>query len=404
MTSQENRTHLLTPGLTLLLAITTGAAAANFNYAQPLLHALAQTFHISNSNASLIVVCSQGGYALGLLFLLPLGDLIPKKRLILLSLSLDAAALLAISFSQNATEFELLSIVVGLSSVVAQIIIPLAADLADPAKTGKAVGTVTSGLLIGLLLARAFSGVVADAFGFPAVYQTAAGIMIILAFLLANKLPEVAKKTEGTSYLAILSSTIQIFMSHRLLKFRALYGALAFAAFSMFWTSLTFYLSTSTYHYSTTKIGLFGLFGAIGAITAIFTGIAIDKGLIRLTTIAGALFMTLSFIDMHFYGSTLVLLIIGVIVVDASLQTLNTSNQSIIYTVAPQARSRINSSYMTSYFIGGSLGSATAGIAWRYGGWQTTTTIGISLGLAIAVLWYFDRTVSFKTREVNSEK
>lgn len=404
MTSQENRTHLLTPGLTLLLAITTGAAAANFNYAQPLLHALAQTFHISNSNASLIVVCSQGGYALGLLFLLPLGDLIPKKRLILISLSIDAAALLAISFSQNATEFELLSIVVGLSSVVAQIIIPLAADLADPAKTGKAVGTVTSGLLIGLLLARAFSGVVADAFGFPAVYQTAAGIMIILAFLLANKLPEVAKKTEGTSYLAILSSTIQIFMSHRLLKIRALYGALAFAAFSMFWTSLTFYLSTSTYHYSTTKIGLFGLFGAIGAITAIFTGIAIDKGLIRLTTIAGALFMTLSFIDMHFYGSTLVLLIIGVIVVDASLQTLNTSNQSIIYTVAPQARSRINSSYMTSYFIGGSLGSATAGIAWRYGGWQTTTTIGILLGLAIAVLWYFDRTVSFKTRKVNSEK
>lgn len=401
MTSQDNRTHLLTPGLTLLLAITTGAAAANFNYAQPLLHALAQTFHISNSSASLIVVCSQGGYALGLLFLLPLGDLIPKKKLILISLSVDAAALLALSFSQNAPEFELLSIVVGLSSVVAQIIIPLAADLADPAKTGKAVGTVTSGLLIGLLLARAFSGVVADALGFPAVYQIAAGIMVVLAFLLASKLPEVPKKTERTTYLAILNSTFKIFMSHRLLKFRALYGALAFAAFSMFWTSLTFYLSSSTYHYSTTKIGLFGLFGALGAITAIFTGIAIDKGMIRLTTIAGALFMTLSFLDMHFFGSTLVLLIIGVIVVDASLQTLNTSNQSIIYTVAPQARSRINSSYMTSYFIGGSLGSATAGIAWSYGGWHTTTTIGILLGLAIALLWYFDRTVSFKSQSAN---
>lgn len=402
MNSQDNRTHLLTPGLTLLLAITTGAAAANFNYAQPLLHSLAQTFHISNSGASLIVVCSQGGYALGLLFLLPLGDLIPKKRLILVSLTVDAAALLALSFSQNAIEFELLSIVVGLSSVVAQIIIPLAADLADPAKTGKAVGTVTSGLLIGLLLARAFSGVVADTFGFSAVYQIAAGIMIILALLLANRLPEVERKTESTSYLAILSSTYNIFMSHRLLKFRALYGALAFAAFSMFWTSLTFYLSSSTYHYSTTKIGLFGLFGALGAITAIFTGIAIDKGLIRLTTIAGALFMTLSFLDMHLYGSTLILLIIGVIVVDASLQTLNTSNQSIIYTVAPQARSRINSSYMTSYFIGGALGSATAGIAWRYGGWHTTTTIGILLGLAIALIWYFDRTVSFRPQKVTS--
>lgn len=337
-------------------------------------------------------MCSQAGYAIGLLFLLPLGDLFRRKWLIVGSLTIDAIALLVLSFATNATEFEAISVVVGLSSVVAQIIIPLAADLADPAKTGKAVGTITGGLLIGLLLARAFSGIVADAFGFATVYRIAAIIMTCMMILMFKYLPDVNPKSAKTSYRTALKSTVRLFLDHKLLKIRALYGALAFAAFSMFWTSLTFYLSGPTYHYSTTKIGLFGLFGALGAITAVFTGHAIDKGHVKLTTILGAAFMTLSFVDMHLFGSHLALLITAVIVVDASLQTLNTSNQSIIYRVAPTARSRINSSYMTIYFVGGACGSAIAGLAWQHGGWSTTTYIGCGIGVAMGVIWMLDKT------------
>lgn len=389
-----NQSPTLTKGLTLLLAITTGAAAANFNYAQPLLHALATSFHTTNAKASIIIVCSQGGYAIGLLFLLPLGDLLPRKTLIISSLAVDCVALLTLSFATTALTFAIVSIIVGLSSVVAQIIIPLAADLADPTKTGKAVGTITGGLLVGLLLARAFSGIVADAFGISAVYRIAAIIMLLLTIMMFRYLPDVKPRVSNTQYRSILGSTITLFRQHRLLKIRAVYGGLAFAAFSMFWTSLTFYLSGPTYHYSTTNIGLFGLFGAFGALTAIFTGHAIDKGYVRLTTLLGAVCITLSFLDMHLYGANLALLVIAVIVVDASLQTINTSNQSIIYRITPNARSRINSTYMTSYFIGGSLGSATAGYAWQHGGWATTTTIGIAIGLCISIIWIFDHTSS----------
>lgn len=395
--SKADPEHKLTPGLTLLLAVTTGAAAANFNYAQPLLHTLARVFQTTNSRASLIVVCSQAGYALGLLFLLPLGDLFRRKWLIVGSLAVDTMALLILSFATNAAEFEVISVIVGLSSVVAQIIIPLAADLADPAKTGKAVGTITGGLLIGLLLARAFAGIVADTLGFAAVYRIASLIMACMTLLILKFLPDVRTSSAVTTYRNALNSTIHIFFEHKLLKIRALYGAMAFAAFSMFWTSLTFYLSGPTYHYSTTRIGLFGLFGALGALTAVFTGHAIDKGYVKLTTILGATFMMLSFADMHLFGPHLALLIIAVIVVDASLQIINTSNQSIIYRVAPSARSRINSSYMTAYFIGGASGSALAGLAWQHGGWSTTTYLGCTIGLIMGIIWILDKTSAATT-------
>lgn len=382
----------LTRKLTLLLAATSGVAAANLYYAQPLLPVIAKNFHTSNSLVALVITATQIGYAAGLLILLPLGDLLRRKRLIVGGIFAGAIALGLLSLSKNLLFFEAMSLVVGLTSVIAQVVVPLSADLATKEQAGKVVGTVMSGLLIGILLARTFSGIIADTFGVAAVYQIAGLVMALMGLVLMKMLPELEPKMPDENIRKILKSTLTIFLSEKKLQLRSIYGLLSFAAFTILWTSLSFYLSGSPYHYSSTTIGLFGLFGVAGATTARITGAAVDRGKLRLTTLLGGIAMVVAFLSMGRWGSNFFLLVFGIVILDAALQAIHITNQGIIYKLMPTARSRINSSYMTMYFIGGSLGSTVAGWSWQEGGWLLTCIIGASLGALVLLIWTFDRT------------
>ncbi len=383
--------HNLTPGLTLLLAVTSGVSVANLYYAQPLLPNIARSFHTSSSQVAFVITASQVGYALGLLFLLPLGDLVRRKPLIVAGIFLGAVALALISMAKNLFIFELMSLVIGLSSVVAQIVVPLAADLSPPHKSGKTVGTIMSGLLVGILLARTFSGIIADALGTSAVFLTGSGLMAAMGFALLKMLPDIEAKHPEDKIRTILLSTVRIFLNHRTLQLRGIYGMLSFLGFTMLWTSLSFYLAGPQYHFPPRTIGLFGLFGVAGALAARLTGNAADRGKTRLTTGLGGMLIVIGFAISYLFGTTLWLLALGIILLDGAFQTVHISNQSIIYKVDPSARSRINSSYMTLYFVGGGIGSALAGYAWQQGGWLATTSVGAASGLLIIVLWTFDR-------------
>ncbi len=400
MIGRTRRTDLrnssqLTPGLTLLLATTSGVSVANLYYAQPLLPNIARNFHTSSSKVAFVMTASQIGYALGLLFLLPLGDLMRRKPLIISAVFTGSAALALISMAKNLLLFEVMSLIIGLSSVVAQIVVPLAADLSPQGQSGKTVGTVMSGLLLGILLARTFAGIIADALGISAVFLIGAGIMAIMGLILVKMLPEVEAKRPDETINSILASTVRIFIQHRTLQLRGLYGMMSFVAFTMLWTSLSFYLAGPKFRYSPRTIGLFGLFGVAGALAARLTGNATDKGKARFTTGLGGILVVLGFLELHRFGSNLWFLAFGIVVLDGAVQAVHISNQSIIYKVLPSARSRINSSYMTMYFIGGGIGSALAGYAWQQGGWGATTLIGAASGAVIVAIWLMDR-VSMK--------
>lgn len=364
---------------------------ANLYYSQPLLPEIANHFHTTNSRVALIITASQLGYVLGLIFLLPLGDLVKRKGLIVAGLFAGAVALALIAFARTLIVFEVLSLVIGVSSVSAQIIVPLAADLSAPERSGKTVGTVTSGILIGILLARTFSGIITDALGITGVFLVAAALLAAMALILFRTLPSVAPKRKDEGLFGILKSTASIFLEHRTLQIRAAYGFMSFCAFTLLWTSLSFFLAGSPYRYSPTSIGLFGLLGVVGAMAARLTGSAADKGKVRLATgIGGALIVT-AYLEMHYFGTTLWLLGLGIVLLDAGAMIIHVSNQSVIYKVVPSARSRINSSYMTLYFLGGGIGSAIAGAAWQQGGWGATTFVGSIVGLVIIAILILDK-------------
>ncbi len=381
----------LTPGLTLLLAVTSGVSVANLYYAQPLLPNIATLFRTSSSSVAFVITASQIGYAMGLLFLLPLGDLVKRKWLITSGVFLGAVSLALISISKSLLIFELMSLATGISSVVAQIVVPLAADLSPPHKSGKTVGTVMSGLLIGILLARTFSGIIAEYLGTRAVFIVGAVVMAAMGIALLAMLPNIPAKHPQSNIKTILASTVRIFIQYRTLQLRGIYGMLSFLGFTMLWTSLSFYLAGPSYRYSPRTIGLFGLLGVAGALAARLTGQAADQGRVRLTTGLGGVLILLGFIGSYIFSKTIWILAIGIVILDGAFQTVHISNQSIIYKVMPAARSRINSSYMTLYFIGGGIGSALAGFAWQEGGWLATTAIGATSGALIVVIWLFDK-------------
>lgn len=373
--------------MTLLLATIGGAAVANLYYTQPLLPEIARHFRTSNSNVALVVTCLQMGYVIGLVFVLPLGDLIRRKPLIITGLLVGSLTLAALVFASSLIEFQMVSLLVGISSVSAQIIVPLAADLAPPNHAGKVVGTITSGILIGILIARTFSGIIADAFGISAIFLFASAAMLASSLILFKVLPNIPAKQAGGKLIDLIKSTLEIFLRHRALQVRAAYGFISFASFTLLWTSLSFYLAGPQYRFKPSVIGAFGLLGVAGALAARFTGSASDKGKVNITTIAGAFTLALGFVIIHFLGDMIAILALGIIMLDAAAMTIHVSNQSVIYKTAPEARSRVNSSYMTIYFLGGSFGSAAAGYAWQLGGWRATTFVGAALGLLLAVLW-----------------
>ena len=370
--------HQLTGALVWLMAITCGLVVANIYYNQPLLAAIGRTFRLSDSSASLVATATQVGYTLGMLFVVPLGDKLERKRMMLIML-LGAAACMGLA--AVAPSFAVLagaSVLIGIFSAVPQLLVPMAAHLAPEESRGRIVGRVMSGLLIGILLSRALSGYVGLHLGWRAMFEIGAGLMLLLGALLAWKLPTDQPTFTG-SYASLMKSLLTLTREQAPLRRAALIGASLFAAFSVFWTTLTFYLESPAFGYGSDVVGFFGLIGAFGALAAPLAGKMADTRGPAYTITSGIVLALVAYAVLGLGGAYVAGLVIGVILLDVGVQATHISNQSMVFSLVPEARSRLNTVYMTAYFIGGSLGSIAGGLAWTHGGWPAVCLLGGAL-------------------------
>jgi len=384
-TSDTAELQPLSGTLITLMSIAIGVIVANLYYLQPLLHQVTKDFRISESKATLLLVLIQAGYAAGLAFVVPLGDLIPRRRLAVIVFTLSSVMVLAGAVAHSFVVFAAITFFIGLASCGGQVILPLGADMAEPAQRGRVIGRLMTGLLMGLMLSRSFSGIIAQAAGWRTVYGAAGVALALMAVMLYRVLPNEPVRAHVT-YRRLLSGTLGMFTAFPMLRRRALYGFLIFAAFSTLWTTLAFHLSAAPFHYDNLVIGLFGVVGAAGVLAANVAGRYADRQRSHLTTIACATLIVLSFVLLYLGRDVLVALAIGIIMLDAGMQGLQITNQSIIYSLAPDARSRINSAYMVCAFIGAACGSLAAGQSYAHAGWRGDCLLGGGIGLVILVL------------------
>ncbi|MCT9846181.1 MFS transporter [Leclercia sp.] len=377
----------LSPALILLMSVATGLAVASNYYAQPLLETIARNFSLSASSAGFIVTAAQLGYAVGLLFLVPLGDMFERRAMIVSMTLLAAGGMLITASSQSLAMMIVGTALTGLFSVVAQILVPLAATLASPEKRGKVVGTIMSGLLLGILLARTVAGLLAGIGGWRTVYWVASVLMVVMALALWRGLPKVKSETH-LNYPQLLGSVFSLFTRDKLLRTRALLGCFTFANFSILWTSMAFLLASPPFNYSEGMIGLFGLAGAAGALGARPAGGLADKGKSHITTTVGLVMLLLSWAAIWYGHISVLALIVGILVLDLTVQGVHITNQTVIYRVKPDARNRLTAGYMTSYFIGGAAGSLISAYAWQHGGWTGVCVVGTVMAILNLLVWW----------------
>ena len=383
-------TRTLTRGEATLLAFTAGATVANLYYAQPLLPTIAASLRVSQTSASLLVTLTQLSYGVGLLLLVPAGDIMRRRTLFTVLLAIDTVAVAASAAAPNLAALGALALLMGVTSVVIQMLIPFAATLAAPEQRTWAIGTVLSGLLTGILASRTFAGVVAQFAGWRGVYAVAAVAMAVTTIALYKLVPDLPPEIDA-SYGTQLRQTLSLVRTQPVLRWRSLIGACGFGSFSAFWTTVSFLLSRPPYNFDQLEIGLFALAGTAGALISGFGGKHIDaRPQVRwpLTgVIQGSLLASYALIGLggaHLHWLSLTLLVLGTLVMDAAVQSSNLLGQSVIYELLPAARSRITAIYMTTMFIGGSVGSWAAAHAydrWNWTGACVAATIFPAIGL-----------------------
>lgn len=375
----------MTTGRTLLFAVGGGAAVGNLYWAQPLLDEIAADLHASSSLAGLLVTVTQVGYALGILLVVPLGDVLDRRRLVPGVLVASAVALLLASVAPSFGVLLGALGLVGLTTVAGQLLTPLAGDLADPAARGRVVGTVASGMLTGILVSRTVSGLVAQVAGWRAIYVVAAVAALVLAVLLRRAIPHLDRR-DRVPYPQLIGSVFRAVAHHRSVQVTLVLGASAFAVFTMFWTALTFLLSAPPFGYSPAAIGLVGLAGLTGAVAAQRVGRLHDRGLSVPVTGAALALGLLSLVVAGLGARSIVVVLVAVVLLDVGVQAANVLNQTRLFAIDPAARSRLNTAFVTGNFIGGAVGSALASVLWGLGGW-TAVTIGgaVLFGFALTV-------------------
>ena len=350
------------------MAIAAGASVANIYYNQPILKDISSTFNVTESKAGTISLLSQIGYGVGLFFIIPLGDKINKRTLILSLSSLLFVTLVLMTLTTNIYQVWILSLLIGLFSVSVQVILPMAASL-DTVNRGKTVGTIFTGILIGILAARVLSGFIAQWLNWRYVYGFSAVLILAITVLLQASLPNVKNEFKGHYFLLLQSVLIQI-KRFSLLREASLTGALLFGVFCSFWTTLTFHLSGPPFYFHSDIIGLFGLVAIAGALMAPYFGKLADKGNSRRSLLMAAWMIILSLILMKLMPNSVIILVIAVIILDIGVQSMQVTNVAMIYTLDQTSHSRINTVYMTSYFIGGAVGTFVGLQCWNYGGWS----------------------------------
>ncbi len=376
----------MTRTLRLTMAAASGVAVANIYYNQPMLADMAGTLHTSFHQIAFVATLTQIGYAAGMPLFIPLGDLVNRRKLVTTLFVAAALSSVLAAIAHGLVWLCLASFLLGATSVIAQILIPLAAELSMPEEQGRTIGTVLSGVLLGILLARTLSGIVAAHLGWRAMYWLAAGMCLTVAGLLAGRLPN-TKPKESISYFSLMHSLLLLVRDVPKLRQVCVVAALFFAAFSAFWTTLVFLLERPPFHMGSQAAGLFGLAGATGALIAPVAGRLSDRRSPRFVVRIAIAVLVLSFVIFWAGSRSIPLLIIGVILLDGGVQAAQVSNQSRVFQLRPEARNRINTVYMIAYFGGGSLGSLIGAWAWARWAWPGVCAAGIvCMVLATAAL------------------
>ncbi len=370
--------HHLSRALLLTLAVCAGAAVANLYYAQPLLATIGQDLR-EPSHVGWVAVATQVGYTLGILFILPLGDLVDRRRMTVVLAGLLALSQLACAFAPSLTALALGCVAVGVAAVITQVMVPMAADLAEPAERSHAVGVVFSGILGGILLARTISGALGQVLGWRAMLAIAAGAAIALAVALGLMLPRLQPKvTHG--YLALLGSMRDLLRRHRPLRVACAIQACVFALFSAFWSVLALLLARPPFEFGPAVAGSFGLVGLVGVVAANLSGRWIDRVGSRHALRVGLGCCVAAFVVLRAWVAVPGL-VVGVLLLDFGMSVANVANQSLIMGLEAEARSRINTLYVGALFLGGATGSAAASAAWVHGGWAWVADFGIAVAL-----------------------
>lgn len=371
----------------LLFAVASGLAVANAYFAHPLLDVMADDLHLSRTVAGLIVGATQLGYGLGLILLVPLGDLVDRRKLIIIQSLLTAVALVFVTLSTNATMLLASMAAVGFLAVVTQALVAYAASLAHPSERGHIVGMVTSGIVLGILLARSVAGTLTDLSGWRTVYIVSALLTLVIALLLWRALPRQQRPQSSLSYVGLIRSLATLFAEEPILRIRAVIAMLIFANITTLLAPLVLPLTAPPYSMSHTEVGLFGLAGAAGALGAVRAGHWTDRGHGQRTTGIALALMLFAWLPISMLDRSILWLIVGVLVIDFGLQATHVTNQGMIYRVRPDAQNRLTAAYMLFYSLGSAIGSSTSTIIYAHAGWTGVCISGAGISLATILFW-----------------
>lgn len=372
------------------LAIVAGISVANLYYNQPLLNLMRDDLDTTDFRANLIAMVTQGGYALGLLFIVPLGDLFHRKKIILLNFAVLVAALCAMAAARDIYTVWGASLLTGICSVVPQIFVPIASQYSRPEHKGRNVGLVISGLLTGILASRVVSGWVGDVLGWREMYVIAAVGMCLCALVVLKVLPDIPPTFKG-QYRTLMGSLFLLVRDHPALRVYSVRAGLAFGSFLALWSCLAFKMEGAPFHADSDVVGALGLCGIAGALTASFVGKHVKRVGIRNFNYIGCALILSAWASLYFGGSSYAGIIAGVLLIDIGMQCIQLSNQTSIFELCPSASNRVNTIFMTTYFIGGSLGTFLAGCFWHVGGWAGVAAVGATLTLCSLSLTLFTR-------------
>ncbi|WOE29261.1 MFS transporter [Acinetobacter towneri] len=375
-----------------LMAIACGLCAGANYYCQPLIYSIHQSFQIPQSQVALTVTFAQVSYALGLLFIVPMGDIVNKTKFIPLLMFLASIGLFLCAFSSNLSMLWIGTIITGLFSVAAQVLIPFATMTVKPEKMGEVVGLLMSGLLVGILLSTSLAGLLSNLFHWKVIYLISGVLMLCIATVLKARLPFVS--TSKLSYLAVFQSMGKLILEERRLVYRALLGAFAFAAMSVLFSTIAVLLKSS-FGLADFMVGIVAMVGVFGALSTKHVGKIADRGYVTALTWGGLALLAISWVFLYNGQFSLWSYILGFGLINLGLATVHSSNQNVIFRLRPDAKSRINSIYMTSYFTGGACGSALGIYAWQHGGWLWSCLVGlcfVTTAMSFALLdWQHQR-------------
>lgn len=380
------------------MSIISGLVVANNYYNQPLLGLIAKDFSVSESAAGKISVLTQLGYAFGLLLIVPLGDKFLRKKLILIDLVLVFAALLWMTFATELWMLYAASLLIGTTSVIPQLFVPIAAELSSEKDKAANIGLVVSGLLLGILLSRFVGGIVGEIWGWRSMFGIAAGLMLLVWVFVYKMLPEVQPNFRGT-YFELMNSVLQLAKTQPVLQLASFRGAMAFGSMCALFTTLVFHMERPPFEVGASVVGSFGLAGAVGALAAAKVGSLQNRMSINRIILYALLILIGSWGFTYFAGNTYWGLIIGVILIDLGVQSSHIMNQTNYFSLKTNAVNRLNTVYMVSYFIGGSLGTFFASLAWQYAQWEGVCFVGITMGL-LALIAH----ILFAGKKINTEK